>query len=409
MEFGHACQESRKAGLDEGPGSERSSVATSPRSPRLKSRATAEHGAKLATGPSLLLPSHTGEPRDQQSWIDALRVLSCFAIVVIHVTAKHHLGRQDLHTLDWWITNVFNASTRFAIPVFFMISGALLLDPRRPETTAAFYRKRMSRLLLPFVFWVTFYAALSWRQYPEARTLGHLGREFLSGRVYYHLWYLFVLPGLYGVTPFLRSFLRGAAPREVLWLSGVIYVLAVGQRVVGQSLFGGQETVFTMFLPYVSYYLLGYWLANEFRGHMTQLRDIVAALCSVSLIAGTVGLVAERFPARESLYYLPYSPLSPLALAYAVVVFLGFKHGKVFRGPRIGSVRRCARLIAPTTLGIYLVHPFLIYLLETNLPNRWFLDLPALSIPFTSALVFATAFLTVYSLSRVRYLRSIVA
>ncbi|MGE5294456.1 MAG: acyltransferase [Solirubrobacterales bacterium] len=359
---------------------------------------------KTAAGCADAVLSSTG----RQCWIEVLRTFSCFAIVMLHV-ASLHFGYHKVSSASWWVCNVFDASTRFAVPVFLMISGALLLDPQRTETLSAFYRKRMSRLLAPCLFWIAFYMALNVVQNTRAFTVQSLGRDLLTGQVYYHLWYLFILPGLYLVTPFLRSFLREASSREVLWLAFVIYGFSLCEKILRRGLFGSeQETVFTMFVPFISYYILGSWLTRRRQDSLGSRRWAIAIPALIAAIVLAVGTLAYWFPSRESVYCLPYSHLSPLTLAYSVAVFIVFSCSDGLARRTIDSIGRYAFMIAPATLGIYLIHPFLLYVLHTLLPGRWFATLPAVSIPVFSVVIFVAAFFIVHSVQKVPYVRSIV-
>ena len=100
-------------------------------------------------------PAH--KPR-RMHYGDAIRIIGTFAVVIGHVA---DLRLFSDHVLDgeWWICNLWDSLTRWAVPVYIMLSGALLLDPGRAEAPRDFYRKRLGRIGVPLVFWT---AAFMW-------------------------------------------------------------------------------------------------------------------------------------------------------------------------------------------------------------------------------------------------------
>jgi len=95
-----------------------------------------------------------------------------------------------------------------------MISGALLLSPEReyPSLTD-FYKRRLNRLFLPIFFWTLVYLVLL---YLKNRSLGlpttadYFTISIVKGHPYYHMWYLYMVWGLYLFTPFLRKIVKSS-------------------------------------------------------------------------------------------------------------------------------------------------------------------------------------------------------
>src|SRR3989304_5868153 len=84
-------------------------------------------------------------------WLDNARISAIFAVVLLHV-AYGVVIENDIGTNYWWFANIFDSSARWCVPVFVMISGALLLDSSKNEDSLTFYKKRLSRILLPVLF-----------------------------------------------------------------------------------------------------------------------------------------------------------------------------------------------------------------------------------------------------------------
>lgn len=87
----------------------------------------------------------------REYWIDYLRILASFGVVSIHVTVPYYERFGEINLISWWIANIINCSSQFAVPLFLMISGYLSLG--KPYSIQTFYSKRIPRLLYASIFW----------------------------------------------------------------------------------------------------------------------------------------------------------------------------------------------------------------------------------------------------------------
>ena len=90
---------------------------------------------------------------NKEYYIDTLTILSCIAVVYLHANGifwTHPSGRL------WLTSNVIESFFYFAVPVFFMISGATLLEYRQRYSTLTFIKKRFLRAFVPFISWSLF-------------------------------------------------------------------------------------------------------------------------------------------------------------------------------------------------------------------------------------------------------------
>ena len=85
---------------------------------------------------------------------DLLRIAAA-AVVCLHASAGVVLNPLD--TLpQWWAGNIGDAASRWSVPLFVMVSGALLLNDNRSFTPMQFYTRRAARLLIPTIFGARF-------------------------------------------------------------------------------------------------------------------------------------------------------------------------------------------------------------------------------------------------------------
>ena len=80
-------------------------------------------------------------------WVDLVRVIGAFLVVMAHVS---YLGGGSV-----LISTYYFVISRVAVPLFFMVSGYLLL--RKEEPYGEFFRKRALKVVLPFLIWSVIY------------------------------------------------------------------------------------------------------------------------------------------------------------------------------------------------------------------------------------------------------------
>jgi surface polysaccharide O-acyltransferase-like enzyme len=342
---------------------------------------------------------------------DPLRVFGSLAVVATHLCTAITENTEAVGTSRWWQAALCDGATRWAVPAFLMLSGALLLEPVPGETTALFYRKRLKRLAYVCLFWPLFYQA--WAKYylHETVTPRSVLRDFVLAEPYYHLHFLFALPGLYFLTPMLRVYTRHAARRQFRLLTIVVLgvtVLAGGiQEIRGLTLDLSSNTL-TRFLPYLGYYLGGYALRDVVLSRRGLLLAAAGLATSIILYAvGTSALVRLCWPHSFAFYFLTQYSLSRILGGISVFLLLATLFQRGIRWPFVNALVARWLALAPSCLGIYLIHPIFIDLFKqvdsgiTSLP-LW------LSLPATWIGVWTASLGTTLLLRRVPYLGRIV-
>lgn len=140
--------------------------------------------------------------------IDALRVIAILAVIAIHITTKT-LATLDLNIDSSPFSFFINQAARFAVPLFFLISGFVLeLNSKSGLSYVNFFKKRASKIVIPFIFWSITYFLLA----PEYGIYKLFSFYFLTvliqGMAAYHLYFIPTLILFYLAFPFLHSLMR---------------------------------------------------------------------------------------------------------------------------------------------------------------------------------------------------------
>jgi surface polysaccharide O-acyltransferase-like enzyme len=338
-------------------------------------------------------------------WINALRVLSTFAVVVLHVSADVVLGVRDTTSLHWWIGNFSDSSVRWCVPIFVMVSGSLLLDPSKNESISVFFKKRAARILLPLVFWTLVYTLYLTKTAEFNLRITLL--RILMGYPYPHLWYLYMLLGLYVVTPFLRTYVRSSSIRERYQLIFLIFSFASITAMIGFYTFKMTPTVFTLFIPYTGYYICGYQLRSVDKSRISvRLLCLVMSGCVLLTALGT-GFTTNIYGLGKGLFFYEYFAPPVIVMSICLYLFLY----KAFSGEkRMGnSIQILFDKIAPTTFGIYLIHLLLLGEAKAILGVSPTSFSPLLSIPLFSCGIFLFCYLIILAMIKIPYVRRVIA
>ena len=325
--------------------------------------------------------------------LELLRTAAALAVVGVHAAAMVLVALPGGAVSDWWAANLWDALCRWCVPVFVMISGAVLLSGPADEAAGAFYRRRALRLWQPALFWTLSYLALSALTQPGWRVSSGLA-SVLRGTPYYHLWYLYMLPGLYLLTPFLRRVIAHSSSAELRGLTAACCVLAA----LGSATLPASASFLTSFLPFTGYFLLGHLLFT----HPSQPRSprlLALTLSAGLLIALGAGMLRPWLGSRAMEWMYAYP--NPLVLLMGVCLFqLGLRQHAGFI-TRLAD--RCVAL-APLSFGIYLIHPLWLLLLA-KVGIDGFLWHPAIGIPLTTLAAFALSALSTALLLHLPLLR----
>src|SRR5690606_6813844 len=125
--------------------------------------------------------------------------VAVLGVVCIHVFGAIVTNPDRRGSAGWWVAVALDFGNVWVVPVFVMVSGALLLGGRaHANGVGAFYRTRLLRLGPAFVFWQLFYIfAIRWLVSGQEPTAGSVAALFLSGSTYTHLYFLWLIVGLY--------------------------------------------------------------------------------------------------------------------------------------------------------------------------------------------------------------------
>ena len=332
-------------------------------------------------------------------WISNIRLVALYAVIILHVTSLLLMQYGKVSMNDWMVADVFNAIVRFAVPAFVMVTGALLLH--REYEIGDFLKKRLVRVVVPFIFWSLVYVGYSW--YNEDITFtGDVWRNItmvlhlLKTGSAYHLWYVYMLIGLYFFIPAIGKFVRNASEKEILYFLAIWFVVML----ITQPYLSRYNPSVDMhyFAGFAGYLVLGHYLAfKDFNIKRLQLWMILLFVASVVLIAlGSCMLAGGgKWPGT-----MLYEPVSPLVVLLSGSAFMAFKSSKIKLSPVVMRVRNFA---GNFNYGIYLAHALILFLLDDLLDISYKFCTPIVSIPLTALICLVITLALVWVVSKIPF------
>ncbi|GAA2355028.1 hypothetical protein Cme02nite_68970 [Catellatospora methionotrophica] len=305
-------------------------------------------------------PVPADRPAGRNHGLDALRVAAICGVVAIHVFGEIVGNREMRGNTQWWIATAIDLGVVWCVPVFIMISGALILSPRAHAAgPAEFYRKRFARILPAMIFWHVVYLVLvRMMMHGERPGPGRLAVNFLDARVYTALYFLWLIAGLYLIAPVLAAFLRDGGERRAKIIAGVAVLWSVGAYMTpGVAAMLGEGRPITLgawniWFPYVGFFLAGWAL----RKVVPSPRGIaLAALVAVVVQAEVVWQYGVRpdYPWLQAVFPVTASGLATTigsGCLFVVALGLGARWTVSERGGRR------LKQLSDASFGVFLIH-----------------------------------------------------
>ncbi len=346
--------------------------------------------------------------------VNLIRTVAIIGVVLLHASGQYFLTGTQLANLNgaqltsWGVVTFYQSiAVTAGVPLFLMMTGALLLEPTKNESLAVFFRKRWLRIGLPLIFWGAIYFAWDFL----VQGLPFSGWAILQGILngpYTQFWYMYVLIGLYLLTPILRVFIANAEQTLVkyfiiIWAIGVAVLPCFGLITV----FALNANVFVL-TGYVGYFVLGTYLFTVKKFSRRFLAFFTALGLTLTVLGTYVLTLADK--GAGSYFFQEY--ISPTVLFASVMLFLLLLKVKPPAPEQAGSIKnRLIKLFGENTLAIFFVHVIVLETLQNGYLgfalNRTLFD-PVIEVPLISVIVLFVSLGIVLGLKKVPYLKQLV-
>lgn len=275
-------------------------------------------------------------------WADITRILAIYLVVVVHTTV-FSTSNNLFHFFSF-------AFSKTSIPLFLMLSGALLLP--KIESYATFFQKRVSRVILPWIVWSIIY--FLFLTFSSGQSISSM-KELIKGvqRTMMGYWYMPMILGIYMITPLLRTFVHAAKRYEILFLLSIWFITISFLPFFHDTLafpFHSENSLVKQVLFYVGYFLFGYLVTLY---SFPKKTPIYAGLLFILGVLLTIFLTIPLSIQTHNLTFFEY--ISPTIVLSSTALFV-FLYSYFQKRTISKNLKALIRSVSDTTYGIFFLH-----------------------------------------------------
>ncbi|MGI6512622.1 MAG: acyltransferase [Catenisphaera adipataccumulans] len=230
--------------------------------------------------------STNNQTREVVSYFSYLRIVACICIIILHIVYSAVLVYGNSISAEQYTHSMMICNNlMWAVPCFVMITGALLLDPNREVSLKKLFGKYISRMIWALAIAIVVFNFVDlWMNHDSfsVSMIGSMVYQFFTNTSWSHLWYLYLLIGLYLILPAMKKITQNANEKEIkyLLLIGFLF-LSVFQ------LFNIWNVPFAFYIHistiYPFYFLLGYAIQNRIID-LNRIKSLCLILVSTVLL-----------------------------------------------------------------------------------------------------------------------------
>lgn len=340
--------------------------------------------------------------RNNTIYLDVLRITAAFMVVILHV-ADTNFHTTAVSSFDWKTFNLYDSLVRSSVPLFFMISGTIFLNPAKNFSLKKIYCKNIFKLLILYIVWSALYGLYSLAWNPGTLRLNPVS-EIIKATITGHniLWFLPAMITVYALYPVFRAVVNEKLMCYclLLFFSGVLLYTTRSLGALHPNEW--YQKILAKFpidflCQYSGYALLGYFL-NQINIKAAARRFLYfLGILSIFLCAGTSLFQALRIEEASVILY-GYFSITTFLEAAALFLFVRECMRKHTPSP---AVQKTITSISKYTLGIYLIHYMIIMTFSKTgiLTTKQFFA--PLSVPVISVIVFVISLFLTYLLKKI--------
>lgn len=290
-------------------------------------------------------------------YLEIIRIIAAIFVVFNHTDSQGFLLYMEYPCDSWrfWVYMIPSICCKVAVPLFFCISGALLLN--RDESIKTIWKKRIFRIAIDLIVFSLAYAVfLSWKNGTEYNIIEYL-HQMYSSQTYAFLWYLYAYIAFLISVPFLRVLVKNLSDKSFVYMIAICMVVSFFQIIVtifgddyaiNQDLIPVWSTSWAMIYPCIGYYL-------HYRIEVTSIKRYlptiwVTNLLSVVIVA-VLNFIIIKFDTNSQ------NQITSFVLVNCISIFLTARYlfeNKIFNR----FFEKTIIIVGNCTFGIYLLHVF---------------------------------------------------
>ena len=296
-------------------------------------------------------------------YLDEVRSLAILLVVIGHITRLY-----SYDYVSWLFCSGLFSFTRIGVPLFFTVSGALLLT--RKYEVKKFLGRRFRRVFLPFLFWIIVYiivGVLVWNY--ELSFTYIMNTAFGVGDYSALFWFIWSLIGVYLLIPVVSSFIREEGMKGSEYLILITLILSV-LFTIGFFDYPQMKYNFKVifyFFPVLGYFIMGSYIQNK---EFNMSKGKLFAIGVLMFIVGIIGHFIQIYMKSLGTYALtPVDFFNIFVILETMGLFIAFKYADVkMLGEKVKPLKertigKVIVIFSSCSFGIYFSHYLIMQLL----------------------------------------------
>lgn len=304
--------------------------------------------------------------------INFVRAFACLMVVMVHVSVRFYYAYDGHHTT---LTNFLNQISRVGTPLFAVLSGFLLYNQtlNKKFNTLIFLKSRFVKIISPFVFWSLFYLVYksTFRNYsfPNLAEKGELSKfmyMFFTGGSQYHLYFIALVIQFYILFLLIRKLLN---LKSIILFTVISFYL---NYTFTTNSFSFENPYLQQFInsraflmQWIYYFMLGILLVKLWPKISKYL--MINKNSNFILLLGSIVIILSSFDyhMHQLIINSNVNFIHTLSVPVAFMVLVSLYYRLIMVNEFI--VKALIK-IGNMSMGIYLIHPFVIYLYQDLAP-----------------------------------------
>lgn len=313
-----------------------------------------------------------------------MRAAAIFAVITLHV-AYNKWYDIDINSYSWNVFSFYGAISQWGVGLFTMISGALFLS--KDIELTKIYSKYILRIATAFIFWSFIYAL---RYYTTSGDFFYALSNFIKG--YSHLWFLFMIVGLYMIIPFLKKIAASDFLMKYFLVLSFIFAFIIPETVDIIMLFSERYGLFLknyfdgfnmhFVMGFTSYFIFGYFL-NKIE--ISKKAERIIYVLGASGFFASVLMSYAFSLIKNEVFASSSHTVNVLFEVMSVFVFFRLHY------PKSERLIKIFRVLSQYAFGAYLVHTAVIAFFHKLIFNPLSFN-PLFSVPVIAVMVFIISF-----------------
>ena len=325
-------------------------------------------------------------------WIDLLRVIGVIGVILIHVVSNtiNTFGGLTDNAHKFYVFIHYFAS--FAVPLFVMISGMMFLG-RSELTFKDMFKKYILKIILIILVigsLMILMEEIFINKHISLDLIKTLFIRLITGDIWAHMWYLYLVLGLYLITPVCVLITNNIKKKDYQIFLIILFILGI--LVPSLNKLFNIKLAFNMLeiSGYIFYYFYGYYLYKYDIDKNYKIINYV--LCILAIIYTIYRAITVN--SLSNVY--SYITIVPCIIASTVILVCKDKSIKK---------DKLINLIAVCSLGIYIIHQLFINIIYKVLKFNMIVNYPYIGLIIYSVVILGISFITVYLLRKVDFIK----